>query len=57
MATAAPEARSAGTLVANGRNWSSSITGSTNDWLRIGNWTLAEGREFSDAELRAGAAV
>ena len=24
---------------------------------RIGNWTLAQGREFSDAELRAGAAV
>ena len=57
VAAAAPESRSGGTLVANGRNWSSSITGSTNDWLTIGNWTLAQGREFSDAELRAGAAV
>ena len=57
VAAAAPESRSAGTLVAHGRNWSSSITGSTNDWLTIGNWTLAQGREFSDAEQRAGAAV
>ena len=54
---AAPQSRSAGTLVANGRNWSSSITGSTNDWLTIGNWTLSQGREFTDLELQAGAAV
>jgi len=53
----APEARSGATLVANGRNWSSNVTGSTNAWLTTGNWTLADGREFSDAELQAGAAV
>ena len=57
VAAAAPESRSSGTLVANGRNWSSLITGSTNDWLTIGNWTLASGRVFTEAELRAGAAV
>ena len=57
VALAAPESRSGGTLVANGRNWTSSITGSTNDWLPIGNWTLAQGREFTNDELRAGAAV
>ena len=57
VAAAAPQSRTSGTLVANGRNWSSIITGSTNAWLTIGNWTLAQGREFSDAELRAGAAV
>jgi putative ABC transport system permease protein len=57
VAAAAPESRSGGTLVANGRNWTSSITGSTNAWLNIGNWTLAQGREFSDDELRAGSAV
>lgn len=53
----APEARSGATLVANGRNWSSNVVGSTNAWLTTGNWTLADGREFSDAELQAGAAV
>ena len=57
VAAAAPQSRSSGTLVANGRNWSSTITGSTNEWLTIGNWTLAQGREFSDVEQRAGAAV
>jgi putative ABC transport system permease protein len=57
VAAAAPESRSGGTLVANGRNWSSIVTGSTNDWLTVGNWTLAQGREFSEAEQRAGAAV
>ncbi len=57
VAAAAPESRSSGTLVANGRNWTSSITGSTNDWLTIGNWTLSSGRVFTEAELRAGAAV
>ncbi|HQY77949.1 MAG TPA: ABC transporter permease [Rhodoferax sp.] len=53
----APEARSASTLVASGRNWSSSVVGSTNAWLRTGNWALGSGREFTDDELRAGAAV
>ncbi|HUX29529.1 MAG TPA: ABC transporter permease [Thiobacillus sp.] len=57
VAAAAPQSRTGGTLVANGRNWASIITGSTNAWLTIGNWTLAQGREFSDAELRAGASV
>lgn len=57
VAAAAPQSRTSATLVANGRNWSSTVTGSTNDWLSIGNWTLAQGRKFSDAEQRAGAAV
>jgi len=53
----APEARTNATVVASGRNWASSIIGSTNDWFVTGNWKLAEGREFSADELRAGAAV
>jgi putative ABC transport system permease protein len=53
----APEARSSATVVAGGRNWSTSVIGSTNDWLVTGNWKLAQGREFSKEELRAGAAV
>ena len=57
VAAVAPEARAAATLVANGRNWSSSVIGSTNDWLITGNWAIATGREFSPDELRAGAAV
>ena len=57
IAAVAPEARTNATLVANGRNWSSSVIGSTNDWLITGNWKLVSGREFSDDELRSGAAV
>lgn len=57
VAAVAPEGRSGGSVVAGGRNWSSSIMGSTNAWLQTGNWTVQSGREFSSAELRAGAAV
>jgi len=57
IAAVAPEARTGGTLVASGRNWTSSIIGSTNNWLITGNWKLADGREFSNDEMVAGAAV
>ena len=57
IAAVAPEARSSTTLVANGHNWSSSVLGSTNEWLKTGNWKLADGRIFSNDEQRAGAAV
>ncbi|MEY2893643.1 MAG: Macrolide export ATP-binding/permease protein MacB [Pseudomonadota bacterium] len=53
----APEVRSAATVVANNKNWSTSVTGSTNAYFDTGNWTLATGRRFEDAELDAGAAV
>jgi putative ABC transport system permease protein len=57
IAAVAPEARTGSTLVANGRNWTSSVIGSTNAWLEAGNWKLADGRTFSEDELRAGAAA
>ena len=57
IAAVAPESRTGATVVSNGRNWSSSIIGSTNSWLITGNWKISSGREFSDGELRAGAAV
>ncbi len=53
----APEGRTGSTVVAGGRNWTSSIIGSTNAWLDAGNWRLGAGREFTPEELRAGAAV
>ncbi|MEY4757322.1 MAG: hypothetical protein RJA34_2220 [Pseudomonadota bacterium] len=57
VAAVAAEARSGGTLVAQGRNWSSSFIGSNNEWLAVGNWKLSAGRSFSNDEQRAGAAV
>ena len=53
----AAEGRATATVVAGGRNWSSSVIGSTNEWLKTGNWQLATGREFTPEEIRAGSAV
>ena len=43
--------------ISGNRNWSTIVTGSDNNYFTVGNWTLEKGREFSDSELRAGAAV
>ena len=53
----AAEGRSAATIVADGRNWNSSVIGSSNNWLITGNWKVVDGREFTDDEQRGGAAV
>ena len=57
IAAAAPEARAGVTVVGNGRNWATNVTGSTNDWFTIGNWKLASGRMFEADEQLAGGAV
>jgi putative ABC transport system permease protein len=57
VAAVAPEGRASATVVANGRNWSTSVVGSSNAWFDTGNWKLASGRLFADDEQRAGAAV
>lgn len=53
----APEVRSSAVLVANGRNWSAGVTGSTQDWFGVANWSFAAGRGFEPDEERVGAAV
>ncbi len=53
----APELRAGVTVVGNGRNWSTSVTGTTNAYFQTNNWTLASGRTFEEAEEKAGAAV
>ena len=57
VAAVAPQGRASATVVANGRNWATSVTGSTNAWFVTGNWKLASGRIFDEEEQRAGAAV
>ena len=57
VAAVAPQGTSSVTVVANGRNWATSVTGSSNDWFVTGNWKLASGRIFDPDEQRAGAAV
>jgi len=57
LAGVAPIASTQVTVVAGGRNWSTGIQGSDNDWFHTGAWKLAAGRPFSEGEERAGAAV
>jgi putative ABC transport system permease protein len=45
------------TVVAGNNNWSTSVSGTTNAYLKAGNWKIASGREFLDDEERAGKAV
>jgi putative ABC transport system permease protein len=57
VAEVAPLSRTSATVVANGRNWATSINGSTNEWFKTGNWELASGRIFEPDEQLTGAAV
>jgi putative ABC transport system permease protein len=57
VAAVAPDGRAGVTVVANGRNWTTSVVGSTNAWFDTGNWKLAAGRKFEAHELTAGSAV
>jgi len=57
IAAVAPGASQPMTAIYGNRNWSTTVTGSDNNFFPVGNWTLAKGREFSASELRAGAAV
>ena len=38
-------------------NYDTSVTGTNSDWFAVQDWTLADGRVFSDSEMRAGASV
>jgi putative ABC transport system permease protein len=57
VAEVAPQSRASATVVANGRNWATSVSGSTNAWFSTGNWALASGRLFTPEEQSTGAAV
>lgn len=57
VAAVAPQGTTNVTVIANGRNWATSVTGSSNEWFATGNWKLASGRIFDPDEQRAGAAV
>lgn len=53
----APTAGSSVTVVAMAKNWTTSVTGTTDAYFSASSWTLASGRPFSEAEERSGAAV
>jgi len=53
----APQASTGAVAVYGARNWSTVVYGTTNAYFETNNWTLADGRTFEEAELRAGSAV
>jgi len=57
VAAVAPQGTTSVTVVGNGRNWATTVTGSTNAWFSVGNWSLASGRLFAPDEQLAGASV
>jgi putative ABC transport system permease protein len=53
----APSQGAAVVAVYGGRNWSTRVTGTTNNYFETNNWKLASGRTFTEAEERAGTSV
>ena len=53
----APVANKSVTVVYAANNWSTVVTGSTDAYFSAGNWRLADGRVFTEAEQRAGKAT
>jgi putative ABC transport system permease protein len=51
----APSASKASTAIFGNKNWSSTVTGVTNEYFTAGNWVMQEGRTFTEGELHAGA--
>ena len=38
-------------IIANGNNWLTTVSGSTNDYFELGNWKFETGREFQEDEI------
>jgi putative ABC transport system permease protein len=53
----APTAQSSTQAIYGNSNWSTQVTGTTDRFLDVRDWPLAAGRNFSESELRSGAAV
>jgi putative ABC transport system permease protein len=57
VAAVAPVSSQSIQAVFSNQNWSTQVTGSDNKYFRVTNRSIRSGRQFSDSELRAGAAV
>jgi putative ABC transport system permease protein len=54
---AAPSSRTGAQVVAGNTNWSTSVLGTTNDYLEAREWPLSDGRGFDAADLQGSAKV
>ena len=57
VAVAAPQRSRSMVVVAQGRNWTTQVVGSTNDYFILDNRNLSQGRFFEPQEEAAGSAV
>ena len=53
----APQATTTVTAVYEAQNWSTTVTGTTNDYFAASNFKLSEGRTFNEPEEQAGKSV
>ena len=52
-----PEISSSAQAIANGRNWSTTVVGESQDYLKIRDWKLTSGSMFTEREVRSAAKV
>jgi putative ABC transport system permease protein len=52
-----PEVSTTAQAIANGRNWSTSIVGESQDYLKIRDWKLSKGSMFTEREVHTAARV
>jgi putative ABC transport system permease protein len=57
LAAVAPAATQAVTAIVGNANWSTSVTGTDNQYLAARTWGLTAGRSFTEGELHSGKAV
>tara|TARA_Y100001970_G_scaffold294065_1_gene446417 strand:+ start:2037 stop:3290 length:1254 start_codon:yes stop_codon:yes gene_type:complete len=57
IAAIAPRVNLSTQIIANGNNWLSTVTGTTNDYFQLGNWKFELGRAFQEDELNSGSRV
>jgi len=57
LAAVAPSLSQSVTAVFGNENWSTTATGSNNQFFYVRNWSLESGRQFEESELRTGKAV
>ncbi|MGA8010604.1 MAG: ABC transporter permease [Thiomonas sp.] len=53
----APVVNKSATAVYQANNWTTLVTGTTDDYFATANWEIAAGRDFSEGEERSGRAV
>ncbi|MEI9863439.1 MAG: ABC transporter permease [Limisphaerales bacterium] len=57
VAAVSPEASTTAQAIANGRNWSTTVVGESESYLKIRSWKLAAGSMFNERDVRSAAKV